>query len=243
MSAEIILPVLLILFAAGLTKAALGFGEALIAMPLLTLVLGVRAASPLTALMMTTITTIVLVQSWQRVDFRGTWRLMLMAAVGIPLGVWGLRELPASWIMLAMGVVLVGVGWFYLARPAVRWVPKPRWGYAFGLAAGLLGGAITAGGPPIVIYGALRRMPPQEFRATLQGCFTPLNFAILLGHALGGFWTQPVFELFLVGLPAALVGLWLGNRFHQRIPAHTFEKVVYGGIVALGVWMGVQALL
>jgi hypothetical protein len=135
------------------------------------------------------------------------------------------------------------VGWFYLARPTLRWVPGPRWGYAFGLAAGLLGGAITSGGPPIVIYGALRRMPPDEFRATLQGCFTPLNAAILLGHALGGFWTQPVLELYLLSLPAALLGLWVGSRFKRRIPARAFEKVVYAGLVALGVFMTAQALL
>ena len=122
-------------------------------------------------------------------------------------------------------------------------MPGPRWGYLFGFLARLLGGAFTAGGPPIVIFGTLRRLPPEEFRATLQGCFTPLNLFILLGHALACLWTPPVLELYLLGLPVALLALWLGTRVHRAIPAHTFERVVYLGLVLLGVGLARQSIL
>ncbi len=116
-------------------------------------------------------------------------------------------------------------------------MPGPRWGYLFGFVGGLLGGAITAGGPAIVIFGTLRRLPPDEFRATLQGCFTPLNIFILLGHALAGLWTPPVLELYAMSLPVIFFALWIGGRVHHAIPAQAFSRVVYLMLVALGVVM------
>jgi uncharacterized membrane protein YfcA len=234
------LAVLLVLFVAGLIKATLGFGEALIAMPLLTLLTGVQMASPLTALVMSTLTLVMLLRSWQQVDLRSAWRVMVAAVIGIPFGVWGLWALPSDWVTLGLGIVLVLVGLFYLTRPTLGWVPGPRWGYLFGFISGLLGGALNVGGPPVIIFGTLRRMPPAEFRATLQGCFTPLNFFILLGHALAGLWTQPVLELYAWSLPVILVAFWLGTQVQRAIPARSFERVVYLGLVVLGCVMVIR---
>lgn len=234
MTTFLFVAVLLVLFGACLVKSTLGFGEALIAMPFLTLLVGVQMAAPLTALVMSTLTLMMLLRSWQQVDLRAAWRVMLAAVVGVPLGVWGLRSLPSDWLTLGLGIVLVLVGLFHLTRPALRWVPGPRWGYLFGFISGVLGGAINGGGPPVIIYSTLRRMPPAEFRATLQGCFTPLNVFILLGHALAGLWTPPVLELYAWSLPVILAGLWLGSRFQQAIPARSFDRVVYLSLVVLG---------
>ena len=52
---------LLILFIAALTKATLGFGESILAIPLLTLVLGLQVAVPLMGLLAGAITLMLLV--------------------------------------------------------------------------------------------------------------------------------------------------------------------------------------
>jgi len=243
MSFLLIAAVLAVLFLTGLIKAVLGFGESLVTMPLLTLLVGVQVASPLLALVVTTLTTLMLLQSWQQVDVRSSWRVMLAAVVGIPFGLWGLRALPADWITLALGLVLVAVGAFNLLRRKPAWVPGPRWGYLFGFFSGVLGSAFYVGGPPVVIYGTLRRLPPQEFRATLQGYFTPLNAFILLGHALSGLWTVQVLQLYGLALPLALLALWLGTRLQRAIPAGSFERAVYLVLLVLGVVMLGQAVI
>lgn len=235
--------VLAILFLAAMTKSTMGFGESMLAMPLLTLVIGVKMASPLTALMMTTLTAFLLLQNWRQVDFRLAWRVMLAAVVGIPFGIWGLRALPAAAITLALGLVLTIMGLFHLWRPQVAWLPGVRWGYVFGFASGVLGGAVTAGGPPILIYTTLRRLPPAEFRATLQGCFTPLNVFILIGHGLAGLWSAPVLTLYAWSLPLIFAALWLGGRLHRAIPARTFSWAVYLVLVMLGMVMIGQSLI
>jgi uncharacterized membrane protein YfcA len=241
-SVTTILMVLVLLFLVGMVKAAIGFGESLLTMPLLIPLLGIQTASPLLALVITTLTTLLLVLNWQHVDVRAAWRVMVAAVLGIPLGVWGLRNLPVDVITLVLGLVMLTMGLFYLSPVEIRWVPGPRWGYLFGFATGVLGAAISTGGPPVVIYTTLRRMPPKEFRATLQGCFTPLNFFILLGHALGGLWTEPVLQLYVYSLPVTLLAFWLGARLHHAIPVRTFNTIVYVSLVVLGVVMVGQSI-
>jgi uncharacterized membrane protein YfcA len=243
MPPETILLTLAILFAAGLMKTMLGFGESLLTLPLLLLVLDTRIASPLVALIVSVLTTLILLRDWRQINFRSSWRVMAAGAVGVPFGVWGLSALPARWITLALGILLVLVGAFYMLLPAVRWVPGLRWGYLFGFFSGLLGGAFTTGGPPVVIYATLRRLPPDEFRATLQGWFTPLNMMVLAAHAAAGLWTAPVLELFGLALPGALIALWLGSTLKRFIPDHSFERIVYTILVLLGVVMVWRAVM
>jgi uncharacterized membrane protein YfcA len=69
--------VLAVLFVATLIRSALGFGEALVAVPLLALVLPVEVAAPLAALVSSTVAGVVLVQDWHKVHARSAGRLVL----------------------------------------------------------------------------------------------------------------------------------------------------------------------
>jgi uncharacterized membrane protein YfcA len=72
-----------ILFLSTLTRSTLGFGDAVVAMPLLTLVLGIHTAAPFVALVATAITVMILWSDWQVVDVKATWRVVLAVLLGI----------------------------------------------------------------------------------------------------------------------------------------------------------------
>ena len=226
---------LAVLFTANLVKAVVGFGEALIAMPLLSLMLGIRTATPLVGLAAMTMTLLIVGRGWRHVDLTATWRLVLSSAIGLPVGVFLLRTAPERLITGALGLLLIGFGLYSLLRPRLTELKSRHWAYAFGFAGGILGGAYNANGPAIVIYGTLRRWSPERFRVTLQGVFFPTGVLILSGHALGGLWTPRVFQLYALSLPALLLAFWIGAHLHRRIPPARFEKVVHVCLVALGV--------
>jgi uncharacterized membrane protein YfcA len=226
---------LLILFFAALTKATLGFGESILAIPLLTLVLGLQVAAPLMALLAGAITLMLLVKGWERVDFKASWRLLLGAAVGVPVGVWGLKTLPTVWTTTALGVFLIVVGLYNLTQPSLVGLSGKHWPYFFGLVAGTLGGAYNIASPPILVYGIARRWSPQEFRFTLQSFFLPLSTIILISHASAGLWTIWVFQLFALSLPVMVLAFWLGNRFSRMMTIQHFERMVYVGLIVLGI--------
>jgi uncharacterized membrane protein YfcA len=226
--------VLAILFLAALTKATLGFGESLLAIPLLTLIVGIQTAAPLVSLLAATVTLLLLVRNWQQIDFTTTWRLLVAAVVGVPVGVWGLTALPATWIARLLGLLLVLVGSYNLWQPKMRGLQDRRWPYLFGFLAGLLGGAYNMASPPVLIYGAARRWPPAQFRVTMQGFFLPISGLILIGHAGAGLWTREVLQLYAMAWPIMLVAFWLGNRFAQRVEPQRLGRLLYGALVVLG---------
>lgn len=89
-------------------------------------------------------------------------------------------------------------------------------------------------GPPLVVYGALRKWSPQHFRATLQGYFLPASVAGLIGYAVLGLWRAPLTRYFLLSLPAVAVAVLLGRAINQRMSGHGFLRFVYVGLIVAG---------
>lgn len=237
MPCTLVVITLFILFVAAFTKAVLGFGESLLAMPLLTLALGVQTATPLVGLVATSLTLLLLWQGRRQIEFRSAWRVMVAAVLGIPLGVWGLRTLPAQWVSLGLGAVLILVGIYNLVRSGITVEIGSRWGYVFGFVGGVLGGAYNTGGPPIVMYGTLRRWPAGKFQATLQSCLLPLSVLTVLSHGIAGLWTAWVVQLYVLTLPVVLLAFWSGRRWGSTLSGPRFERLVYTALIALGVML------
>src|SRR5256885_8407135 len=78
--------VLAVLFLATLIRSAFGFGEALVAVPLLALIIPVRVAAPLAVLVSVTVAGLVLVRDWRQVHAGSAGRLILSTLFGIPFG-------------------------------------------------------------------------------------------------------------------------------------------------------------
>jgi uncharacterized protein len=227
------------LFAATLVHATLGFGTARVAMPLLAMTVGVRLATPLVGLVVLTNVAVLLARTWPSVDVQVTWRLMLSSAVGIPAGVLIVRFAPEHAVKVILGVLLIAFGLYsftHLALPNIKrqvW-KRQVWLYVFGFTSGVLGGAYNTNAPPVVVWGALHQWPAERFQATLQGYFLPAAVLICIGHALGGLWTRSVFGLYLAALPFALLAIFLGRRLGKHIPAATFQHLLHGALILLG---------
>lgn len=216
-------------------RGAVGFGNALIAMPLLTMVIGVRSAAPLVALLGLATAVLMLIREWQQLDFRAAGHLIAAAIPGIPVGLLFLTTAPEHLVKGLLGVVLIGFGSYNLFNPRLPQARSPRWGWLFGFMAGILGGAYNSDGPPVVIYGVMRRWKPDRFRATLQGYFLIAGAAIAAGHGLSGLWTHRVLLNLVVSLPAVLVGVLAGDRASDGLPDRAFHRLVNGFLILVGV--------
>lgn len=226
---------LAILFLAAFTKATLGFGESLLAIPLLTLVLGVQVATPLVSLLAATVTLLMLARNWRQIDLAATWRLILAALLGVPLGVWWLKFLPATPVTMILGSLLILVGLYNLTRPRLAALHGPHWPYIFGFLAGLFGGAYNMASPPVLVYGTVRHWPPEQFRVTMQSFFLPVSLLILTGHAAAGLWTPQVLTLYALAWPVMLLAFWLGGRLNERMDTGWFGRLLYSALIVLGV--------
>ncbi len=235
-------PVLVILFFSTLTRSTFGFGDALLAMPLLSMVSGIHFATPLVALVATTISIGILLTQWKKVDLASAWRLILSALVGIPIGLLYLKSLPEPLIKGILALVIFGFSLYNLVRPEMWHIRNERWAFLFGFAGGILGGAYNTNGPPVIIYGTLRKWKPENFRATLQGFFLPTGGMIMLGHALAGLWTREVLLGFATALPVVIAAIILGGFLHQRIPRKVFVPVIYILLMGISMLLGYSVL-
>ncbi|MCD6424704.1 MAG: sulfite exporter TauE/SafE family protein [Anaerolineales bacterium] len=227
--------VLAILFLSTFIRSALGFGDALIAMPLLAIVVGLQVATPLTAMGATTIATIILIKAWKKVDMQAAWRLVITTWIGIPIGIYFLKAAPEVLVKSLLGIIITGFGLYNLIVPNLPRLLNENWAYLTGLIAGILGGAYNTNGPPVVIYGMLRRWDSEKFRATLQGYFLPTGAAILISHGIAGMWTPQVVHLYLYSIPVIIGAVLIGGKVNQLIPQGKFDKVIYGFLVIIGI--------
>src|ERR1700733_6119454 len=109
------LQILAVLFLAPFIRSALGFGEALIAVPLLALVLPVQVAAPLAVLVSITVAVIVVAQDWRNVHVRSAGWLVFSTLFGIPLGLLLLKTAPESMVKAILGMFIIAFAPYSLA--------------------------------------------------------------------------------------------------------------------------------
>jgi hypothetical protein len=236
------LEILFVVFIASLVRAVFGFGEAMIAVPLLALILPIQIAVPLAVLLSIAIAGVVVVQDWRKIHLRSTAWLLGPTFAGIPLGIWLLKSAHQELIKAALAsVILLFAGYSLVGRRPLRLEHDSRgWMLGCGFLAGILGGAYGMNGPPLVVYGAMRRWSPQHFRATLQAYFLPASAIGIAGYALSGLWTRPVTHYFLVSLLAAIPATLAGGVLNRRLRGDTFLRYVYLGLLCIGIGLLVQ---
>ncbi len=233
----LVLMVSFIIFFATVARSTLGFGGPLIAMPLLTMVVGIETATPLSALIANTNAITILLCNWRSVQIKSAWRLVLASVLGVPIGLLFLKGAYEGMVRAVLAVVLISFSLYSLLQPRLITLVSEKSAYLFGFIAGILGGAYNTNGPPIVAYGTLRKWPSESFRATLQGYFFPTGLFILFGHGVGGLWTSSVLRFYLISLPFLFLAFMLGSKLNQSIPAGKFDRVVHVFLIAMGVML------
>jgi uncharacterized protein len=234
--------VMAVLLLATLIRSAFGFGEALIAVPLLALIMPVEVAAPVAALVSITVAGVVLVQDWSEVHAYSAGRLVLSTLPGIPLGLLLLTRVAEPIVKTILACVIIAFSAHSLLNRRRYALKNDRLAWMFGFSAGVLGGAYGMNGPPLVIYGALRGWSPRHFRSTLQGYFLPASLVVMGGYWLAGLWTPAVSRYYLVSLPAVMVAIFLGRFINRRMHGPSFLVYVHVGLTAIGAMLLVQAL-
>ncbi len=236
-----IIVALLIFLAAGMQTIS-GFGFALLAMPLMTLLLGLRTAAPLIALAGLTLYTVNLFRYRRAINWREVLKLVAASAPGVLVGIWVLDNVEESIIRVLLGGVLILYALYRFYRPtAQRTVPK-YWVFPTGFLAGCLGGAYNTPGPPIIVYGTLRQWTKASFKAVLQATFLVNGILVVSSHFLARNVTPLVLNFYVWAAPALLLGVWGGARIDARLNRRWFELVVTLMILLLGGSMVVSVL-
>ena len=239
---EPIIIILIILFFSTLVRSTFGFGDALIAMPLLAMVLSMQIVTPLVALIAFSIAIYIVIQDFKKIEFQNIWKLIVSSIIGIPIGLIYLKGINEDIIKLVLGILISVFGLYNLFKPDLIRIKHSLWAYLFGFLAGLIGAAYNTNGPIIVIYGTMKKWKPLEFRATLQGYFLTTGVFVILGHLIAGNFTKIVMKYYLMTFPVFLGAIILGSFLNKRINKESFIKYIYLLLIIIGVSLIVKTV-
>jgi len=223
------------IFLGTLCRSTFGFGDALIAMPLLALAIELDVARPLVALSSATMAGVIVWRDWQSVHHASAWRLALWGIAGIPFGFLLIGWLDENVVKSILAVLVIGYAVYSLASRHALVFKTERASPLFGFFSGLLGGAYNTGGPPLVIYGTARGWTAEQFRATMHGVYLPVSLCIAAGHAAIGKISRQVLFFYLLSLPLMFVAIVLGKALNRRLGKRRFLVYVYWLLIFIGV--------
>ncbi|APX90732.1 hypothetical protein BV394_14245 [Brevirhabdus pacifica] len=228
---------------AGLLRGFSGFGSAMVYLPIAAQVL-----PPIwvltTLIMMDLLGPIPSVpKAWRAGDPRDVMRLGLGTLVGLPLGI-ALLVLMApetfryvvSFLTLALVAALAG-GVRYNGQMDRRMV------YGTGGVAGVVGGAVGLGGPPVIMLYMASPLPAERIRANILMYLMVFDVLTLGAYLVSGLL---VFKAILLGLMLAVpflvavqVGAWMFNPAHGRLyRAVAYAIIVLSALMGLPIWNG-----
>jgi uncharacterized membrane protein YfcA len=205
----------------GAVQGTIGFGLALVAVPVMQLVepgavpVAVLCASlPLTATMA--------LRERGHVDMRGLAWIMAGRVIGTGAGVWILASVPATGLAVAVGsMILLAV---FASIVGIPLGPRPPISLFAGLVSGVMGTTAAIGGPALAIVYSER--PGPEMRSTIAFAFV-LGFLLSFGALLvAGQVDRPDVALGLTLIPPLLFGLWVGTGIAGRVRAGWLRTAV-----------------
>lgn len=229
-------------FAGALMRSTFGFGDSVISMPLLALLLiPFTVAVALIGLTGLTTALFSVISGWKDRDPLVIRKLTVATLIDIPCGLILVQFAPQSFINLILGTVLFLYSLYSLTASVKRQkylegkFENANYAYPFGFLSGMLGSAYNMNGIPIVLYAATRDWSPRQFLGTVQSHFIISSSFIVMGQFFSGFWTKELGVYYIFSVPALLIAMYLGRLLYRKIDADKFRHYIFIMILILGV--------
>lgn len=229
---------LLILFLSNVLGAIGGFGAGLISIPFLTQLFDAK-----TVIMASTITCILNVwivwENRKEIDWKQLKTIGGYMCLGLPVGVVGLKYMSVPQLKLFLGIFMILLGIYGLLKLKIPSLENYRFSnpaLRFILfLGGVIQGAISSGGSMVLLYTQQEIREKDRFRATLALLWTIVSILTTVQYQISGTLHQGAWKLAAVGVPAVLLGIYIGNKISKSLSRRMFLYVIYLLILSAGI--------
>ncbi|MDT0275923.1 sulfite exporter TauE/SafE family protein [Blastococcus goldschmidtiae] len=215
---------------AATAQAITGFGFALVAVPLLALVVDPAIAVVGTTVVGLALTGFAATAERHHVEWRTGVRITVTGLVGMPLGLLVLSRLGER----PLQAVIAGVVSLLVVLLALR-VPFPA-GPATQATAGLLSGALLTStgmnGPPLVMAVQALGLSPRRSRGTLQAIFCGQGLVAVAAFAVSGLLDPLVGVVVAAGAAGVPLGWRVGDRLFGLVAPDVYRRLVLAMLTA-----------
>ena len=234
----------LVVFVTHTLEAITGFGCAVLAMPFVSALLGVRMAVMVITVLAWLLAFYLTIRNVRSIDFKQWGIITLCMLIGLPVGMYLFRSQQTDVLSLILAFFIVFVSISQLFRliqgRALKPLPEGKKAivyYILLIIAGVVHGLFSSAGPLAVLYATRALKDKAAFRATLCLLWTTLNTIIIATYLIEGSYTAPTAKTTALLLPFVVVGIVIGERIHDRVNARTFSLIVFSMLLATGIFM------
>lgn len=230
---------LLLAFATGaaFVQRTTGFGFGIFIMTMLPNLLPTYGEATALSGMLAMVTSfIICLKMWRFIPWR---KLLPMLIVFLAVSfcavqvVSGMDNAVLKRILGVMLIVAAVYFMFFSKKITIR--PNLPTQLSLGSLSGVMGGFFGMQGPPAVIYFLSVTSNKDSYTAMAQTYFLVGNLMMTLYRANAGFVTSAVGVSWCVGVPAVLLGTWIGGKVYDRLSLPLLRKIVYLYIALSGV--------
>lgn len=201
------------------------FGFSLVAIPLLAFWMPMQEIVPLLVILSLALNLMMLWSLYRHVVVGMISRLLIGGFLGIPLGIAILNWVPSGTLKQAAGAVILLVSLVLLSGKQFKIQTSKRVLLTLGGISGIMQGALSLSGPPLVLFLSNQGVEKNTFRANLTAYFTAMNVVSLPAFFMGGKIGPEVLATSAWALPGMLLGIYLGNHIANRLPEALFKRV------------------
>ncbi|GAB3739071.1 sulfite exporter TauE/SafE family protein [Microlunatus parietis] len=221
----------IILLASAVIQACTGFGYAIVSAPVLAWLFGPAEAVSLIMVsgLLVDVGLVALGGRRPAPVWSEVIRLFLWSLPGLALGAIALAVLPASYLRLAMIMIILAVVLQRLIGSRFRLRLGRAAAAVAGLTSGLLNTSTTLAGPPLAVYlgdRLLDRWQQRDTLITLSLLRLPISVATMI---IAGSWHPP--EGLTRCLPAAAAGFLLGRYLFTRMSVTAHRRAVTAALL------------
>lgn len=221
----------------GVAKGGFGGAVAILAVPLMTLMMAPAQAAAILLPILVVMDFVVVYSYRGHFDGRAL-RLLLPGALAGVLGGFLLADRMNDDLMrLLVGTVALLFG----IQALLGWLSKvgrthnPLAASAFGTLAGFTSFSIHAGGPPLTMYLLPKQLPPMVYAGTAGLFFWVVNLAKLPPYYALGQFTPDNLVYSAVLVPLAPVGVLLGRRLVRLSHPRVYYRIIAVFLIIVGI--------
>ena len=228
---------ILAVFVAGVLRGFSGFGVGMVLVPILSLLYSPMVAV-ITVVLLEIIPSIQLVPgSIAHCDWRSVMPMAISGIITVPIGSFLLVSTDANTMRICIAllvilcVVILATGWRFEGG---RTLKAPT---LTGMASGLISGAASLGGLPVILFYLSGGHSSQVARASIVVFLFITTMISLLTYSLHGIISADILLRTIMLVPIFILAIWVGGKLFGKVSESLFRAVTLTLLGGVGVVM------
>lgn len=228
-----LLTIFAIILGASFVQGATAFGFALVAVPLLLLLMPAAEAVALSLALGSLLNLFMVRVERSRIAWREISWLMPAAAAGAVAGMFLLKSFDGPLFKAFIALTFLVMATLMLTGRSWKAGPSQFLRQSTGFVSGLLNGATSMGGPPVVLYLTGRGLTKERLRGTLAMFFLMSNLAALATFVASGLFDVEMAMTTVILAAAVIPGSLAGRALTYQLHPVSFRRLVLASMAVL----------